>query len=224
MTATAAQSAAESPTQAAAARIRILIAEDHQVVRQGLVALLNMVDGLRIVAEAANGQQAVELFRQHRPDVTLMDLRMPGMGGVETIAAIRRDFPDARIIVLTTFDGDEDIFRAIQAGARGYLLKGMSVDELIDAIQTVHHGRSKIPPAVAERLAERLSGNALTERETEVLKNIVGGKSNKEIAAALFISEATVKTHINNLLSKLGATDRTQAARIALQRGIVHLD
>ena len=204
--------------------IKILIAEDHQVVRQGFIALLNMVDGLSIVAEAANGQQAVELFRQHRPDVTLMDLRMPGMGGVETIVAIRREFPEARIIVLTTFDGDEDIFRAIQAGARGYMLKGMSVDELIDAIQTVHHGRSKIPAAVAERLAERLSGNALTERETEVLKTIVAGKSNKEIAAALFISEATVKTHINNLLSKLGATDRTQAARIALQRGIVHLD
>jgi two-component system NarL family response regulator len=220
MTATA----THSPNRTATAAIRILIAEDHQVVRQGFIALLNMVDGLTIVAEAANGQQALDLFRKHKPDVTLMDLRMPGMGGVETIAAIRRDFPDARIIVLTTFDGDEDIFRAIQAGARGYLLKGMSVDELIDAIQTVHHGRSKIPPAVAERLAERLSGNALTERETEVLKNIVGGKSNKEIAAALFISEATVKTHINNLLSKLGATDRTQAARIALQRGIVHLD
>jgi two-component system NarL family response regulator len=216
--------ATHSPNRTATAAIRILIAEDHQVVRQGFIALLNMVDGLTIVAEAANGQQALDLFRKHKPDVTLMDLRMPGMGGVETIAAIRRDFPDARIIVLTTFDGDEDIFRAIQAGARGYLLKGMSVDELIDAIQTVHHGRSKIPPAVAERLAERLSGNALTERETEVLKNIVGGKSNKEIAAALFISEATVKTHINNLLSKLGATDRTQAARIALQRGIVHLD
>ena len=206
------------------ASIRILIAEDHQVVRQGFVALLNMVDGISIVAEASNGQQALDLFRQHKPDITLMDLRMPGMGGVETITAIRRDFPEARIIVLTTFDGDEDIFRAIQAGARGYLLKGMSVDELIDAIQAVHHGRSKIPAAVAERLAERLSGNALTERETEVLKNIVGGKSNKEIATALFISEATVKTHINNLLSKLGATDRTQAARIALQRGIVHLD
>jgi two-component system NarL family response regulator len=220
MTGTAIQTAPKPAT----ATIRILIAEDHQVVRQGFIALLNMVDGLSIVAEAADGQQALDLFRQHRPDVTLMDLRMPGMGGVETIAAIRREFPDARIIVLTTFDGDEDIFRAIQAGARGYLLKGMSVDELIDAIQTVHHGRSKIPPAVAERLAERLSGNALTERETEVLKNIVGGKSNKEIAAALFISEATVKTHINNLLSKLGATDRTQAARIALQRGIVHLD
>jgi len=216
--------ATQTSSRTATATIRILIAEDHQVVRQGFIALLKMVDGLSIVAEAANGHQALDLFRQHKPDVTLMDLRMPGMGGVETITAIRREFPDARIIVLTTFDGDEDIFRAIQAGARGYLLKGMSVDELIDAIQTVHLGRSKIPPAVAERLAERLSGNALTERETEVLKNIVGGKSNKEIAAALFISEATVKTHINNLLSKLGATDRTQAARIALQRGIVHLD
>ena len=214
----------EALAGAGAGTIRILIAEDHQVVRQGFIALLNMVEGLSIVAEASNGQQAIELFRQHRPDVTLMDLRMPGMAGVETITSIRREFPEARIIVLTTFDGDEDIFRAIQAGARGYMLKGMSVDELIDAIQTVHHGRSKIPAAVAERLAERLSGNALTERETEVLKNIVGGKSNKEIAAALFISEATVKTHINNLLSKLGATDRTQAARIALQRGIVHLD
>jgi two-component system NarL family response regulator len=204
--------------------VRILIAEDHQVVRQGFIALLGMVEGFKVVAEAANGEQAVALYREHRPDVTLMDLRMPGMGGVETIAAIRKEFPEARIIVLTTFDGDEDIFRAIQAGARSYMLKGMSVDELIDAIQTVHRGRSRIPAAVADRLAERLSGNALTDRETEVLKTIVAGKSNKEIAAALFISEATVKTHINNLLSKLGATDRTQAARIALQRGIVHLD
>jgi len=204
--------------------IRILIAEDHQVVRQGFIALLGMVEGFTVVAEAANGAQAVELYRRHRPDVTLMDLRMPGLGGVETILTIRKEFPEARIIVLTTFDGDEDIFRAIQAGAKSYMLKGMSVDELIDAIQTVHRGRSRIPAAVADRLAERLSGNALTERETEVLKTIVAGKSNKEIAAALFISEATVKTHINNLLSKLGAADRTQAARIALQRGIVHLD
>lgn len=204
--------------------IRILIAEDHQVVRQGFTALLGMVDGFSVVAEASNGVQAIALFREHRPDVTLMDLRMPEMGGVETIIALRKEFHDARIIVLTTFDGDEDIFRAIQAGARGYLLKGMNIDELIDAIQTVHRGKSKIPAAVAERLAERLSGNALTERETDVLRTIVAGKSNKEIATALFISEATVKTHINNLLSKLGATDRTQAARIALQRGIVHLD
>ncbi|MBB5057584.1 two-component system NarL family response regulator [Granulicella aggregans] len=204
--------------------IRILIVEDHQVVRQGFVALLRMVGGMDVVAEASSGAQAVELYRLHKPDVTLMDLRMPGMGGVETITAIREGFPDARVIVLTTFDGDEDIYRAIQAGARGYLLKGMSIDELVEAIQTVHRGRSKIPAAIAERLAERLSGNALTERETEVLKTIALGKSNKEIASALFISEATVKTHINNLLSKLGATDRTQAARIALQRGIVHLD
>jgi two-component system NarL family response regulator len=201
-----------------------LIVEDHQVVRQGFVALLRMVGGMEVIAEASSGAQAVELFRLHKPDVTLMDLRMPGMGGVETITAIRAEFPDARVIVLTTFDGDEDIYRAIQAGARGYLLKGMGIDELVEAIETVHRGRSKIPAAIAERLAERLSGNALTERETEVLKTIALGKSNKEIASALFISEATVKTHINNLLSKLGATDRTQAARIAQQRGIVHLD
>ena len=205
-------------------RIRILIAEDHAVVRQGFIALLRLVEGFEIVAEATNGLQALALFREHRPDIALMDLRMPGAGGVETIIAIRKEFPDARIIVLTTFDGDEDIFRAIQAGARGYLLKGMDADELIDAIQTVHRGKSRIPAAVAERLAERLSGNALTERETEVLKTIVAGKSNKEIAAALFISEATVKTHINNLLSKLGVADRTQAATMALHRGIVHLD
>jgi DNA-binding NarL/FixJ family response regulator len=204
--------------------IRILIAEDHAVVRQGFIALLRLVEGFEIVAEATNGIQALALFREHRPDISLMDLRMPGAGGVETIVAIRKEFPDARIIVLTTFDGDEDIFRAIQAGARGYLLKGMDAEELIDAIQTVHRGKSRIPAAVAERLAERLSGNALTERETEVLKTIVAGKSNKEIAAALFISEATVKTHINNLLSKLGVADRTQAATMALHRGIVHLD
>jgi len=213
--------------------VRILIAEDHTIVRQGFIALLNLVDGFEIVAEATNGLQALALFRKHRPDITLMDLRMtdpntaPGStdtGGVEAIKAIRKEFPDARIIVLTTFDGDEDIFRAIQAGARGYLLKGMSADELIDAIQAVHRGKSRIPAAVAERLAERLAGNALTDRETEVLKTIVAGKSNREIAAALFISEATVKTHINNLLGKLGAADRTQAATMALQRGIVHLD
>jgi DNA-binding NarL/FixJ family response regulator len=208
--------------------IRILIAEDHHIVRQGFIALLRTVEGFDVVAEASNGDQALELFRTHHPDIVLMDLRMPGtstlQGGVETITAIRDEFPEARIIVLTTFDGDEDIFRAIQAGARGYLLKGMNADELIDAIQTVHRGRTRIPAAVAERLAERLSGNALTERETQVLRNIVAGKSNKEIATALFISEATVKTHINNLLSKLGVTDRTQAATMALQRGIVHLD
>ncbi len=204
--------------------IRIMIVEDHAVVRQGLVALLRTVPEFAIVAEAADGHEAIELFRRHQPDVTLMDLRLPRMNGVEAIAAIRVDFPQARIIVLTTFDGDEDIYRALQAGARGYLLKGMTGDELMEAIRSVYGGKSRIPSPVAERLAERMSAPVLTARETEVLQLIVGGNSNKEIAAALFISEATVKTHINSLLNKLGVTDRTQAATTALQRGIVHLD
>lgn len=204
--------------------IRIMIVEDHQVVRQGFVALLRLVEGFEIVAEAPDGDRALELFREHRPDVTLMDLRLPTIGGVETIGRIRSDFADARIIVLTTFDGDEDIYRALQAGAKGYLLKGMGSDELVEAIRSVHRGKSRIPAAVAERLAERLSGPTLTERETDVLRLIVSGNSNKEIASALFISEATVKTHVNSLLGKLGVTDRTQAATTALQRGIVHFD
>jgi DNA-binding NarL/FixJ family response regulator len=204
--------------------IRIMIVEDHTVVRQGFIALLRLVDGFQIVAETANGEEAVRLYESHRPDVTLMDLRLPGMSGVETITKIRQKHPEAAIVVLTTFDGDEDIYRALQAGARGYLLKGMDSDELIDSIRTVHRGKSRIPPAVAERLAERFAGQELTTRETEVLRLIVAGKSNKEIAEALFISESTVKTHINNLLSKLGVTDRTQAATTALQRGIVHFD
>ena len=204
--------------------IRILVVEDHHVVRQGLVALIKTVEDMQVVGEACDGKQAVELFRQHQPDVTIMDLRLPHMTGVEAITAIRRDFPSARIIVLTTYDGDEDIYRALQAGARGYLLKDMSGDDLMDAIRTVHAGRSRIPPAVAQRLADRLGGPDLTGRELEVLKLIVSGKSNKEIGRDLFISEATVKTHINSLLSKLGVSDRTQAATTALQRGIVHLD
>jgi DNA-binding NarL/FixJ family response regulator len=204
--------------------IRIMIVEDHAVVRQGLVALLRTVPDFSVVAEAADGRESIALFRQHQPDITLMDLRLPQMNGVEAITSIRADFPQARIIVLTTFDGDEDIYRALQAGARGYLLKGMTGEELMDAIRSVYAGKSRIPASVAERLAERMSAPSLTARETEVLELIVGGNSNKEIAAALYISEATVKTHINSLLSKLGVTDRTQAATTALQRGIVHLD
>jgi len=204
--------------------IRIMIVEDHHVVRQGFIALLRLVEGFEIVAEAPDGDRAIQLFREHRPDVTLMDLRLPTIGGVETITRIRAEFRDARIIVLTTFDGDEDIYRALQAGAKGYLLKGMNSDDLIGAIRTVHAGKSRIPAEVAERLAERLSGPTLTERETDVLRLIVSGNSNKEIAGALFISEATVKTHVNSLLGKLGVTDRTQAATTALQRGIVHFD
>jgi DNA-binding NarL/FixJ family response regulator len=204
--------------------VRLLVVDDHHIVRRGLIALLATVPEMQVVAEASDGQEAIALYRQHQPDVTLMDLRMNTMNGVETTRAIRAEFPNARIIVLTTFDGDEDIYRALQAGARGYLLKGMDTEELLSAIRTVHSGKSRIPASVAERLAERMNTPSLTDRETEVLRLIVGGNSNKEIAAALFISEATVKTHINSLLSKLGVTDRTQAATTALQRGIVHFD
>lgn len=204
--------------------IRILVVEDHNVVRQGLVALVKTVPDMAVVAEASDGKQAVELFRTHTPDVTIMDLRLPLMSGVEAITAIRQEHPAARIIVLTTFDGDEDIYRALQAGARGYLLKDMFGEELMDAIRTVHAGKTRIPPAVAQRLAERMGGPSLTGRELGVLKLIVAGNSNKEIGKELNISEATVKTHINSILSKLQVNDRTQAATTALQRGIVHFD
>jgi two-component system NarL family response regulator len=199
-----------------------MVVEDHHVVREGLVALMNAVPGMEVVAETADGRQALELFRKHLPDVTLMDLRLPGMSGVAAITRIRSQFPQARIIVLTTYDGDEDIHRALDAGARGYLLKGMSGEELMDAIRTVHSGRSRIPAQVAERLAERMVRPALTDRELDVLREIVSGKSNKEIGQELNISEATVKTHINSILGKLGVTDRTQAVTAAIQRGIVH--
>ncbi len=203
--------------------IRLIVADDHHVVRQGLIALLKTVPDMQVVGEAADGEQAVALYRQHRPDVAIMDLRMPKKSGVDAITEIRRDEPNARVIVLTTFDGDEDIYRALQAGARGYLLKDMFGEELIEAIRTVHAGRQRIPAAVAQRLAERMVGPSLTPRELEVLECIVAGKSNRDIGLDLAISEATVKTHINNLLSKLGVADRTQAATTALQRGIVHL-
>ena len=204
-------------------KIRILVIDDQAVVRQGFVSLINTVPDMNVVAEGTNGRQAIELYRQHQPDVVLMDLRMPVMGGVEAITALRREFPAARVIVVTTYDGDEDIYRSLQAGALGYLLKDMFFEELEAAIRTVHAGGRRIPGVVAERLAGRMSGSDLTGRELEVLEQIVRGGSNKEIAAALGISEATVKSHINNILSKLGVADRTQAATTALQRGLVHL-
>jgi DNA-binding NarL/FixJ family response regulator len=204
-------------------KIRILVVEDHHIVRQGLVALLRTVPDLTVVADTPDAEQGIEAFREHRPDITLMDLRLPGIGGAEAVRRIRREFPDARIIVLTTFDGDEDIYRALQAGARGYMLKGMFGDELMDAIRAVHAGKSSIPPLVAERLAGRISGYELTARELDVLRLIVAGKSNKEIGTGLTISEATVKTHINSILGKMGVSDRVQAATAAIQRGIVHL-
>jgi two-component system NarL family response regulator len=203
--------------------IRIIVVDDQAVVRQGFVSLIGTVPDMRVIAQGTNGREAVALYREHRPDVVLMDLRMPEMGGVEAISAIRREFSDAKVIVLTTYDGDEDIYRSLQAGAQGYLLKDMFFDELESAIRAVHAGGRKIPGVVAERLAGRMGGSDLTGRELEVLKLIVGGHSNKEIGAALGISEATVKSHINSILGKLGVTDRTQAATTALQRGIVHL-
>lgn len=204
-----------------AEKIRIMLVEDHQVVRQGLVALLSSMDDLEVVGSVGDGLEAVEAFGTLQPDVTLMDLQLPKLGGVETIRRIRGEFPQARFIVLTTFDGDEDIYRALQAGARAYLLKGMPLDELLTTIHAVHSGKLHIPSSVAEKLAERLSGQELTARELSVLERIVAGRANKEISADLFISEATVKTHINSLLGKLGVADRTHAATVAIQRGLV---
>jgi len=203
--------------------IRLLVVDDHHVVRQGLVALLSIMPGIEVAGEASDGLQAIEMHRALQPDITLMDLQLPKLSGVDAILKIRAQSPAARFIVLTTFDGDEDIYRALQAGAKAYLLKGMTVEELLSAIQAVHSGKTRIAPAIAEKLAERMSGQALTGRELDVLERIVRGRANKEIASDLNISEATVKTHINNLLGKLGVTDRTQAATVALQRGIVHL-
>jgi two-component system NarL family response regulator len=182
------------------------------------------VEGIEVVGEAADGVEAIAQFRKYQPHVTLIDLRMPRLSGVEVIQRIRMETPQARFIVLTTYDGDEDIFRALQAGARAYLLKGMTTDDLVSTIRAVHSGRSHIPPAIAQRLAERVGTEELTPREFDVLEQIVHGCSNKEIATALDISEATVKTHINSLLGKLGVTDRTQAATAAIQRGIVTLE
>jgi DNA-binding NarL/FixJ family response regulator len=204
--------------------IRVLVVEDHTVVRQGLVALLNVVEGLEVVGQAADGAEAVAQFRKHKPDVTLVDLRLPRMSGVDVIQRVRMETPQARFIVLTTYDGDEDIYRAMKAGAKAYLLKGMTSEELISTIRMVHEGKSHIPQVIAEKLAERMGAEDLTPREFDVLEQIVYGKSNKEIATELNVSEATVKTHINSLLSKLGVTDRTQAATAAIQRGIVPLE
>jgi DNA-binding NarL/FixJ family response regulator len=204
-------------------RIRILVVDDHHVVRQGLVALLKIMPEIEVVGEASDGLQAIELHRSLLPDVTLMDLQLPNLGGVAAITRIREEAPAAKFVVLTTFDGDEDIFRSLRAGAKAYLLKGMTAEDLLTTIRLVHAGKTSIPPAIAEKLAERMGTQDLTGRELAVLERIVAGRANKEIASDLSISEATVKTHINNLLSKLGVSDRTNAATVAIQRGLVHL-
>jgi two-component system, NarL family, response regulator len=204
--------------------IRVLLAEDHEVVRDGLAAIIDYQADMTVVGHACNGEEAVERFAELQPDITLMDLRMPGMGGAPAIEAIRKKFDDARIIVLTTYDGDENIYRALKAGARGYLLKDSGKDDLLSAIRAVHEGRSYVPPEIATRLVTRTQAGApLTTREIEVLQLMAEGKSNKEIGAALFISEGTVKTHVNSIHEKLSVSDRTEAVIVALKRGIIHL-
>jgi DNA-binding NarL/FixJ family response regulator len=203
--------------------IRLLTADDHPIYRGGLAALIGAYPDLQLVAEAANGREAVERFRQHRPDVTLMDLSMPVMTGVEAITAIVAEFGDARIIALTTWDGDADIQRALEAGARGYLLKDVVSDEVADAVRQVHAGGRAIPNDVARRLAAFTPRIDLTEREVEVLTHMAMGQSNKEIGAALGRTEATIKVHVLHILQKLGVDDRTGAVTTGLQRGIIHL-
>jgi DNA-binding NarL/FixJ family response regulator len=192
--------------------------------RKGIAALVNAEPDLKLIAEASNGKDAIDAFRSHRPDVTLMDLQMPGVDGVDAIHAIRREFPDARIIVLTTYSGDTQVLRALKAGARGYILKGHVPKELLDTIRAVYAGQKRIPPEIAAQLADHATDDALTEREIDVLRLIAAGNSNKLIADQLSIGEATVKSHVTNILSKLGANDRAHAVTIGLKRGIIELD
>jgi DNA-binding NarL/FixJ family response regulator len=203
--------------------IRVLVADDHPVVAQGLVALLECEADITVVGQANDGCHAVELFHQHQPDVTLMDLRMPQMDGVAAITAICTLVDDARIIVLTTYDSDEDIYRGLRAGAKGYLLKDAEPDELLVAIRMVHSGKKYIPPDIGAKLAERMTNPQLSDRELEVVHLMVAGNSTQEISTALSIAESTVKFHVNNILSKLGVSDRTQAIVAALKRGIVSI-
>lgn len=203
--------------------IKVLTVDDHALLRKGIAALVNAEPDMKLVAEASNGHEAIEKFRQHRPDVTLMDLQMPDLNGTEAIALIQSEFPDARIVVLTTYTGDAQVLRALRAGARGYILKGKVNRELLDTIRAVHAGQKRIPPDVAELLADHATDDELTQREIDVLRLIAAGNSNKLIADQLSIGEATVKSHVTNILSKLGANDRAHAVTIGLKRGIIEL-
>jgi DNA-binding NarL/FixJ family response regulator len=203
--------------------IRILTADDHALLRQGIAALVEFEPDMELVAQASTGREAIEQFRRHRPDITLMDLQMPDISGIEAIIGIRSEFPDARIIVLTTYAGDVQVLRALKAGARGYLLKGNVHTDLLATIRTVHAGRKSIPPEVAAELAMHTTEDQLTARELEILKLIAQGNANKEIAAQLSVREDTVKSHVGNILDKLGANDRTHAVTIGLKRGIIEL-
>jgi DNA-binding NarL/FixJ family response regulator len=204
-------------------RIRIFSVDDHPLLREGIAAIINNQPDMVIVGQAANAQEAIEQFRKHRPDVTLMDLRLPDTSGLDALITIRSEFPDARVIMLTTFEGDVEIKRALEAGARGYVLKSMPPKELVEVIRQVNAGKKRIPAQLAAQLAEHMSDEALTEREVEVLGQIAGGNRNRDIAERLFISEETVKVHIKHIMEKLGASDRTQAVAIGIRRGIIQL-
>jgi len=204
--------------------IRILAVDDHPLLRKGIAALVSAEPDLKLVAEASNGQEAVNAFRTHRPDVTLMDLQLPAMDGIEAIQIIRSEFPEARIIVLTTYAGDAQVVRAVKAGARAYVLKEDMLDELLHTIRAVHAGKKRIPSDIAAELIAHATHDALTEGEVDVLKLIAAGNANKQIADKLSISEATVKSRVTNILSKLGASDRAHAVTIGLKRGIIELD
>lgn len=211
-------------TASAKKRIRVMVVDDHFVVRMGLSGSINVEPDMIVDTEASTGEQAVASYRQHRPDVVLMDLKLPAMSGIDATKAICQEFPGASIIMLSTHDGEEDIYRSLQAGARAYLVKTVAREELIDTIRSVHSGERRITSAVGARLAERMTHPDLTAREVEVLQLIVKGRSNKEIASDLSIAEVTVKLHVGHILTKLRVNDRTQATTTALQRGIIHLD
>jgi DNA-binding NarL/FixJ family response regulator len=203
--------------------IRVLAVDDHALLRDGIAALIGNQTDMELVGEASNGREAVELFRHHQPDVTLMDLQMPEMGGIDALSAIRGEFPEARIIVLTTYAGDVQVFRALKAGAKAFLLKGLLRKELLDTIRAVHAGQKRLPPEIAAEIAEHATDDSLTAREIDVLRLIAGGNANKEIAAQLSLTEETVKGHVKNILAKLDANDRTHAVTIGLKRGIIEI-
>ena len=207
----------------ASRQIRVLCVDDHPLMREGIAAVIRNEPDMLLVGEASSGQEAIQKFREHRPDITLMDLRLPDIGGIDAMVAIRTEFADARVVMLTTFEGDAEIQRSLEAGAQAYLLKSMPRKQLLDAIRKVHAGKKHVPPEVAAHLAEHFGDEALSNREIEVLQRVAGGNRNSDIATLLFISEETVKGHIKHIMEKLGASDRTEAVAIAIRRGIIHL-